>query len=112
MVGPRGLLAFLLFCLPLIHQAQPQPKVFILNGATSYDGVYEEDGRGSNLRYKRMGGADEKGWYRYLYRGTHRPDTWVVGYAGRSFEARVGKYRAPAGGGGYRLPPEEDWQNV
>ena len=88
--------------------------MFLVNsvgGVGSSDGVYSEEGEGADHRYQRMGGADEYGWYFYLYRGTERANTWVVGI-GTSFEARRAWYRAPAGGGGDRLPPEEDWQAV
>ena len=72
MVGPRGS-AFVLLCLPLICQVEAQAKVFLVNsagGVGSSDGVYSEEGKEDNHRYQRMGGADEHGWYFYLYQGT------------------------------------------
>ena len=39
----------------LDQQVQAQPKVFIAKGADQgdgYDGIYEEEGEGNNLRYK------------------------------------------------------------
>ena len=79
----------MLLCLPLIGKVEAQPKVFVVNGAGGgSDGVFAEEGKGADHRYQRMGGADTYGHYYYLYRGTERADTWVVG-RGRSFEERV-----------------------
>ena len=109
MVGPRGP-AFLLLCLPLIWQVEAQPKVFLVKAEGYRDGLYAEEGEGANHRWKKLGEADKKGRYSYIYRGTERADTWVVG-RGQTFEERVAVFKAPAGGGD-RLPPEEGWQWV
>ena len=82
MFGVRAV-SILLLCLALIcHQVQAQAQVFIVKGAgyNLYDGIYAEEGEGSNLRYQRMGGVDTWGKYYYIYRGTERADTWLVGY--------------------------------
>ena len=88
------------------HKVQAQAQVFIVNGTDYHDGIYAEEGEGINVRHKRMGGEKKWGKYSYLYGGTERFDTWVVGY-GTTFEGRIAKYRVPAGGAGDQLPPEE-----
>ena len=122
MFGLRAV-SILLLCLALIcQQVQAQAQVFIVKGTYYHDGIYTEEGEGSNLRYKRMGGATNNGNYLYLYRGTERADTWLVGYGtrttengrryGTTFEGRIASLRAPARGAEDRLPPEEGWQYV
>ena len=110
--GPGGLAAFLLFCNGLNSQVRAQQQVFIveqLGSYKGYSGLYAEEGQGSTKYYKRLGGESSKGHYLYLYRGTERRGTWVIGY-GRNFEGKWADFRAPAGSAGEDAPPERGWQ--
>ena len=69
MGGPRGLAAFLFF-LGLSSQVSAAQEVFIVKGTNYNDGLFAEEGQGSNAHYKRLGGANKYGNYYYLYRGT------------------------------------------
>ena len=97
MVGVRAV-SILLLGLPLVYQVEAQTKVFIVKGAFTYDGIFAKGVEGSKMHFKRMGRA-VSGYYCYLYRGTERADSWVVG-KGRSFEARKAESLA-----GYSLVP-------
>ena len=123
MGGPRGLAAF--FFLGLSYQVSAAEEVFIVEGAgdNGVDGLYVEEGQGSSATayYKRLGGADSDGYYYYLYRGTERQGTWVLGCAfnGDNFEENkdlykdltdLRYYRAPVGSAGEDAPPERGWQ--
>ena len=72
---------------------------------------YAEEGQGSTKYYKRLGGASSNGNHYYLYRGTERRGTWVLGW-GENFEARRAHYRAPAGSAAGQPPPLSGWQHV
>ena len=69
-------------------------------------GSMQRRARESMCDTKEWGEKKKWGKYSYLYGGTERFDTWVVGY-GTTFEGRIAKYRVPAGGAGDQLPPEE-----
>ena len=75
------------------------------------DGLYAEEGHGSTKHYKRLGGANSGDYYCYLYRGTERRGTWVIG-DGKNFETRRGAYRAPAGSATGQPPPISGWKHV
>ena len=114
MGGPRGLAAFLFF-LGLSSQVSAAQKVIIVSGTSSdyFDGLYAEEGHGSSAHYKRLGGANSGGWYDYLYRGTERQGTWVLGVNNENnFERTIAQYRAPARSAGVDVPPERGWQRV
>ena len=83
----------------------------VVQGASWLDGLYAEEGHGSTKHYKRLGGADINGDYFYLYRGTERRGTWVLG-VGKNFETRRADYRAPAGSAAGQPPPLSGWQYV
>ena len=106
--GPRGLAAFLFF-LALSSTVRAREEVFLVEGTSYYDGLYAEEGHGSSKHYKRLGGADNYGFYFYLYRGTERRGTWVLG-DGNNFEQRRANYRAPAGSAAGQPPPLSGWQ--
>ena len=124
--GPRGLAAFLFFlalsstvraCKSKEARKQGESvgarkEVFVVEGTIyGYDGLYAEEGHGSSKHYKRLGGANSYGNYYYLYRGTERRGTWVLGW-GKNFETRIGYYRAPAGSAAGQPPPLRGWQHV
>ena len=85
--------------------------MFCVEGTDGDDGLYAEEGHGSSAYYKRLGGVDSYGRYWYLYRGTERRGTWVLG-VGKNFETRRARYRAPAGSAAGQPPPVRGWQYV
>ena len=107
--GPRGLAAFLFF-LALSSTVRAREEVVVVEGV-GFDGLYAEEGHGSTKYYKKLGGANSNGDYFYLYRGTERRGTWVLG-AGKNFEARRAEYRAPAGSAAGQPPPVSGWKYV
>lgn len=93
-------------------QVGARKEVFVVEGHLGYgDGFYAEEGHRSSAHYKRLGGADDGGDHFYLYRGTERRGTWVLGQ-GKNFKTREALYRAPAGSATGQPPPVSGWQNV
>ena len=93
-------------------QVGARKEVFVVEGHLGYgDGFYAEEGHRSSAHYKRLGGADDGGDHFYLYRGTERRGTWVLGW-GKNFETRIARFRAPAGSAAGQPPPVSGWQYV
>ena len=110
--GPRGLAAFLFFLALSSTVRARKVEVVVVEGACcGFDGLYAEEGHGSTKHYKRLGGATFLGNYYYLYRGTERRGTWVLG-RGKSIETRRAWFRAPAGSAANQPPPLSGWQGV
>ena len=103
-------LAFLLLYFALINKVAAEAQICIVKGTNNgyYDGIYDQ-GQGTTLYYRRMGGPDSRENHVYLYRGTEQVNTWVLG-EGTSFDDLYAVYRAPAGGD--QLPAQQGWQMV
>ena len=94
--GPRGLAAFLFF-LALSSTVRARREVVVVESTSvcCYDGLYAEEDHGPthykhykhDKHYKKLGGASSAGSYSYLYRGTERRGTWVLGH-GKNFKTR------------------------
>ena len=82
MVGPRGLTAFLVVFLSLTCRLEAQQQIILVTGSGAYrNGLYAKVSLGSggafpppktptqgwSKYYKRLGGADVYGDFRYLY---------------------------------------------
>ena len=81
--------------------------VYVVTGAGSSNGVYEEK-REPEVHYKQLGEAGRNEWYRFLYKGSQHGNTWILG-RGDTLSTAKAFYRAPAVEG---RPPADQWSRV
>ena len=81
----------------LVKTTVSTTSVYVVTVTSSFGGVYEEK-RDSELHYKRIGEANNRGSFGansfFLYTDSHRPQTWILGYGMNLSTARA-VYRAP-----------------
>ena len=88
-------------------------NVYVVTGAGSYNGVYEEK-REPELHYKKLGGAVYDENYALLYKGKQHGlyghhGTWILGI-GRTLSTAYAWYRAPAYSD--KIVPADQWNAV
>ena len=102
---PPSVLVLILF---LTKRKAGSATVYVVTGARSdFNGVYEEK-REPELHYKKLSGANKRGNYRFLYKGSQLGNTWILGRGETLFTAWAG-YRSPAVEG---RPPADQWSFV
>ena len=109
MTNRQWQLFLLIAVLSLGRAASAALSIYRVKGTykSIYDGGYVEN-RQPELHYKRLGEADSKGNYRFLYTDSRRPNTWILGW-GKTLSTAEAWFRAPAVEG---RPPATGWSWV
>ena len=109
MTNRQWQLFLLIAVLSLGRAASAALSIYRVKGTykSIYDGGYVEN-RQPELHYKRLGEADSKGNYRFLYTDSRRPNTWILGW-GKTLSTAEAWFRAPAVEG---RPPSTGWSWV